>query len=199
MEERGSTGNYKEDVFQSLLMDRRTILLNDKVEDSIIERVVIPIIGINDSDDEAEEELKGYNRNDNPIHIFINTDGGFADQALACMSAIESSKTPIYTYAMGKAYSAGFLILVAGHKRFCQKYSNLMYHQMQLSTGYNSLAECKDTIDEAMITQSIVDEIVLSRTKITEDKLREINTNKTNWYVRSKEALELNIVDELYY
>ena len=61
--------------------------------------------------DIPEEELK-------PIRIFIHSYGGDLEQATFFSDLLLSSRIPITTVAMGVAMSAGFLIFLAGSKRY---------------------------------------------------------------------------------
>ena len=191
--------SFEEDTFKYLLAEKRTILLNDLIADNIIERVVIPIIGINEQDDELEAESKSFVRKENPIKIFINTNGGSASEVFSCISAIEQSKTPVYTYAMGKAYSGGFYLLLAGHKRFCQNYSTLMYHQLQTGLHHGDMKTSIEHMDECIRLQDTFSKFVLRRSKIKEKQLADINGKKLDWYMGAQEAIKYGIIDDIHY
>jgi ATP-dependent Clp protease protease subunit len=193
---------FKEQVWQSQLQHRQ-IILNEDVTDSIIEKAVIQIFNINDFDDDNEQNLAQFEIAEEklqelraPITIYINTTGGFMDEAFSLISAIESSKTPVYTCVLGKAWSAGFLIGLAGHQRFCQKYSSLMYHQG--SAGINdTFGKMIEYAKYWESCQEMVEKYVAKRTKIKKKKLEEIFIHKKDWFVTPKEAVELGIVDSI--
>lgn len=191
--------SFEEDTFRHLLAERRTILINNLIVDNIIERVVIPIIEINNMDDDAEMESRSFDRRNLPIRIFINTNGGTATEVFSCISAIENSKTPVWTYAMGKAYSGGFYMLLAGHKRFCQKYSTLMYHQIQTGLPQADMKTSMEHIDETIRLQEMFNKFVLQRTKIKSKHLLDVNAKKLDWYMGYEEAIKHGVVDGLYY
>jgi ATP-dependent Clp protease protease subunit len=190
--------SFEEDTFRHLLSEQRTILINNLIVDNMIERVVIPIIGINNMDDEAEEN-KSFDRKNFPIRIFINTNGGSATEVFSCISAIENSKTPVWTYAMGKAYSGGFYLLLAGHKRFCQKYSTMMYHQIQTGTSQADMKTSMEHIEETIRLQEMFNKFVLERTKIKSKHLLDVNAKKLDWYMGFEDAIKYGVVGELYY
>ena len=197
---KGIGSGFEDDTFRHLLAEKRIILVNSHIADNMIERVVVPIIGMNEMDDEAEADpMINYNRKQNPIRIFINTAGGTVSETLACVSAIEASETPIYTYAMGKAYSGGFFLLLAGHQRFCQKYSTLMYHQIQTGLPHGDMQSTKEHVEETMRLQEVLNNFVLSRTKIKAKQLSSINDKKVDWYLGAEEAFKYGIIDGLYY
>lgn len=180
------------------VLAERELLINDKVDDALIEDIVLKIRAINLEDDEIEMDSKIYKREMAPIHIFINSCGGDADPMFSVISAIESSKTPIYTYCLGKAYSAGFLIFLAGHQRFAQKYSRFMYHQLGFNAPHQDLQSHEETIEFEKETQRIVEALTLSRTKIPKKKLDEIKKSKVDWYMFAAEAKTYGIFSEYF-
>ena len=64
-----------------------------------------------------------------PIKIFLFSYGGDLSQATALCDVIEASRIPIVTICMGVAMSAGFLIFLAGKRRYALKQSTLLVHQ----------------------------------------------------------------------
>src|SRR5437764_3454216 len=104
-------------------LDNRQLYLPEVIDDEVIGTVVSHILRFNKQDkDVPVEERK-------PIKLLINCYGG---DVIACFSVIETirlSKTPVYTYNVGKAFSAGGLILMAGHKRFTYKDAVVLVHQ----------------------------------------------------------------------
>jgi len=63
-----------------------------------------------------------------PIHIYLNSDGGCVDSAMALIDMIEKSKCDVYTYVVGFAASAAAWIAIAGDRRHITKHSGLMFH-----------------------------------------------------------------------
>ena len=70
-------------------------------------------------DNEKDQKQKNYKRE--PIKLYINSNGGAIDDMWSLIDIMLNSKTPIYTYCTGYAMSAGFLIFLAGSKRFMTK------------------------------------------------------------------------------
>lgn len=185
------------DVYKEYL-EERVIVLDCDVDDSLIVEAILPIIRFNEEDDSFESDPNiNYNRENNPIRIFINTNGGSTTAALSLVSTIESSKTPVYTIALGKAYSAGFLILAAGHKRFAQKYTRLLYHQVHISYDRNSHTMSKqiDVTEEIKYLNETCHKVILSRTKIKSKELNECDNHNKDWCMSSSDALKYNVID----
>lgn len=192
-------------VWQTQLQNRQ-ILINHEINESLIEKAVIQIMNINDFDsDQAyamastfdgnpDELVAKYNRP--PIMLMINSNGGFLDEAFSLISVIESSATPVYTFALGKASSAGFLITLAGHKRFSQKHTTFMLHQGSagISDSFGKIREYADYWDKC---QKKVDKYILEKTKITKKQLEENFNHKQDWYMTAEKALKLGVIDEI--
>ncbi len=175
-------------------LSQKEILINGEIKEDLIEKAVIHILNFNTIDDQQEAIVKDYVRS--PIIVYINSIGGLLDEAFSLISAIESSKTPVITYGLGKCYSSGFLILLSGHYRVVQKYTNLMYHQG--SAGFiGEFGKHMEYVEQYRICQSKVEKYVLEKTKIKKTKLDQIFKNKTDWYIEPEEALKLKIIDEI--
>ena len=116
-------------------LKKREILWNDDISDATID-IALYIKKWNAEDKGiAPEERK-------PIKIFINSDGGSVDTVLHIIDMIHLSKTPIYTIGMGRVYSAGGLLLMAGHKRYVFPHTSCLMLMMRgkMSTGKSVLA-----------------------------------------------------------
>lgn len=190
---------FKEKMYEHMLAEKNTIIFNDEIDTDIIEKVVLPIISINEDHDELSANTKIFDRKDNPIKIYINTDGGDAYSCLSAISVIVNSRTPVYTYNIGKAFSGGFSIFLAGHKRFALRFSTFGYHQVQGRPPMGSLQNSQEFVDESYRLQRMFSEFITSRTKIKQSTLDEINNNKRNWMISSEEAKRLGIVHEYYF
>ncbi len=175
---------------------RRVIVLNDDVSESVVDLIALKIFKFNEEDDEKERKQVGFDRSKAPIKVYINSYGGAVHDAFSAMSAIVSSKTPVHTIAMGKAMSAGFMILLAGHKRFCQKLSTLMYHQVA-GWAVGKLQDIKQETMEMERLQSVADAFIVERTRIDPERLESVNRNRGEWYLDAETALKYGVVDEI--
>lgn len=137
--------------------------------------------------DIAKEDLK-------PIYLWLHSYGGDLEQANALIDIVESSRIPIYTIAMGVAMSAGFMILLSGHKRFAFQHSNLMVHEG--SASFSGTAEQIDMAQKNYRNQiNGMKEYILSKTSIDE---KTFNKNKSkDWYLSGEDLVKYNVVDSL--
>lgn len=196
-EEQDFTVNSLRDTLWSHYLQEKKILINGKIDDSLIEKAVMQIYSFNEIDDANQLALAEGTYARTPIKVFINSEGGSFNECFSLISAIATSRTPVYTIALGKAFSAGFLILLSGHARLAQPYSQLMYHQgaAGIVGEFNKVIEYAE---HYKVCQKIVEDYVIARTKIKQKKLTEIFNQKNDWYVSTDEALKLGIIDGIY-
>lgn len=131
-----------------------------------------------------------------PIKIYLDTYGGFVYQCFGLLSVMERSKTPIHTVVTGCAMSCGFMILISGHERYAHKLSTPLYHQV--STGFvGKVADLKEEWIEAQRLQKMIEDIVVRKTKITRQKLKDIYDRKVDWFMNAQTAKRLGVVDAI--
>lgn len=109
---------------------------------------------------------------------------------------ILTSKTPIHTYCTGRASSAALKIFLAGHKRFVSSHATFLYHQLSHSIE-GTYTDLVQDLAEDTYTQNEIEKHVMSRTKITKEKLDEIREKKIDWFIHANEAIELGIAHEI--
>ena len=199
------SSNMSSDLVDKILEDNlvnRRLMINGLVDDELIHLITMQILKFNEEDDiiedsEANLVNKKFDRNDDPIKIFINSPGGKVVPSLSIISAIESSKTPVFTYCLGQAASAAAIILLSGHKRFCQKYSTVMIHEM--SSGlHGAIQDMKEYLIDCKKSQYMYDEIITKNTKIKQSQLDDCYLHKRDWSFTSAEILKFKICDEIF-
>lgn len=140
-----------------------------------------------DEKDIPKEELK-------PIYILIMSYGGDAHQSAYFCDLLISSRIPIVTVAMGAAMSAGFEILLAGHRRYAFKHSQTLVH-----AGYASFQGTQSEIEEFQKNNKKqlekTKEYVLSRTNI-DAKMFSRNKSK-DWYITGDDLVKYHVVDKI--
>ena len=151
---------------------------------------------------EITKQILEYNRKDvnlkiedrKPIKVYIMSYGGDLYQAYALISTMLASQTPIITVNMGVAMSAGFLILLAGHKRFAMKYSTAMVHQGS-GGAQGTFSEMEEQQKNYRKLVDSMKDYILERTTI-DSKLYNKNKSK-DWFISDIEQVELGIVDKI--
>ena len=134
-----------------------------------------------------KEELK-------PIYIYIYTYGGNLEESLMLCDVCLSSRIPIITVGMGVAMSGGFLILLAGHKRYAFNHCQMLVHSG--SAGFQGTAEQIEEAQKNYKKQlSEIKDYILSRTSIDE---KVFNKNRSKeWYLKREEIIDYHVVDKL--
>jgi len=169
--------------------ENRTFYIDYEIDEaySLIELGKIIIQMNMEEKDIPKDELK-------PIYLFIHSYGGDLEQSLMFCDLLISSRIPIITVAMGVAMSCGFLIFLAGDKKYAFKHSQLLAHSG--SAGFQGTAE---QIEEAQKNYKKqlgqMKEYILSRTEIPE---RIFNKNKSkDWYLTVEELTEYKVADKI--
>lgn len=167
---------------------QRSIYINQIIDDEIAQRVHHFIKLYNDVDvgSSVDDRI--------PINIYINTDGGDLDAARSIISSISISETPVITWNMGKAYSAGFFILISGHIRMGMPHSSYLLHEG--STAIYTDAHKFFQYSEHY--KQLLDELrsfTLENTKITPDYYDSQKPNDV-WFTANR-AKELGVIDEI--
>lgn len=107
---------------------------------------------------------------------------------------IKLSKTPVITIGMGKVYSAGGLLLMAGHKRYIFKHTSCLIHDGS-SGAVGSIGKLIDNLKFTEKLEALIKEYIISSTKITE-QMFDANYRR-DWFMFSDEMLELGVADEI--
>ena len=182
------------DGFININYETRIIYLANEINKSTIGEICNTILHINNTDEKEERTLKDYVRQ--PIHIYIESNGGDVDDGMALIDIIQASKTPIYTYCVGYAISAAFTIFIAGHKRFIYSSAYLLYHAIRISAS-GLMAAVIDRVPHFNRTMDVIENFIVTRTNITKEKLELLRVAATDWIIYPEEALKLNIADEI--
>lgn len=170
--------------------DERIFYLSDDIDNKSVGSISFNLLSLIEKDNSEDSKQKDYKRV--PIKLYINSNGGELLDAWGLIDIILKSETPIYTYCSGYAMSAGFLIFLAGHKRYMYKHSTLMYHQIWFirSGTYQNFIENET---EREYYQNNMEEYVKQRTTISQDILDEIRVKKKDWYIHYEDALKYGI------
>lgn len=173
----------------------RELIINGGITDNLIELIVMQIQNINKVDAMNEAAIRDYERD--PITIYISSAGGELHTSFAVISAIEASATPVITVALGSAMSGGFLILLAGHQRYAQRYATLMYHELSSGVG-GKATDVREYSEHLEFLQDQIKDYVYDRTAITEEQLDDCHIRKADWYMDVFEAIDLGVVDGVW-
>lgn len=127
-----------------------------------------------------------------PIWLYINSNGGETNAALSMIDAITHSITPVYTVNLSCAFSSGFLVSIAGHKRFALPNSKYLMHDGSIIT-YNSTTKAHDELKFNIACEERIKKYILGRGTIAEDEYDK--KLRVEWYMFADEAKDNGFVD----
>ena len=168
-------------------LKNREILWNDDIDDATID-IALYIKKWNDEDKDLAIEDR------QPIKIFINSDGGYVATVLHVIDMIHLSKTPGYTIGMGRVYSAGGLLRMAGHKRYIFPHTSCLIHDGS-SGAIGSIGKMIDNLEFTKELEKRIKQYILSSTRITEEIYDQ--NYRRDWFMFSEEIIKLGIADEI--
>ncbi len=129
------------------------------------------------------------------IKVLIYSYGGDVDAIMSFIDVVKMSKTPVYTYNMGQALSAGALLFIAGKKRFAMPNSQILIHAGGVSGvngGTNSVIDMVDNIKEL---QKTIELFIIENTQI--DKKTYTKFAKKEWYINVQDGMKYGLIDEV--
>ena len=173
-------------VFYLQDLKQRKLYLDDEVTQITVPEIVRHILQINREDygkPEAERQ---------PILLYVTSIGGDVDFGFELIDAIQCNKTPVYTVNLGFQYSMGFLIGLAGHRRYATRNAKFLMHDGS-SFIYNSGAKAQDQMEFNKKVEERVKQYILSRTSISSEQYD--SKLRVEWYMFADEAKENGITD----
>lgn len=180
--------NYSlQDEFDLGDAEARRLYLNSEVDEGVIDTLAYMIMEYNRQDEGIPAEER------KPIRLYINSPGGNVYDGFGLCSAIKTSVTPIYTINQALSASMGFMIYIAGQKRFSMPYSVFLLHDGS-TFDYGSSSKVGDRIEfEREQLGEMIREYVTSNTKITKEVYDQ--NYRREWYFLPHEGKEIGVVD----
>lgn len=197
MEEMRENNAVIEGVYNYVYSDRyemedvenRRMYINSGIDEYVVTDLAYHIMRYNRMDKDIPVEDR------KPIILYINSPGGNVTDGYALIDAMMLSKTPVYTVNLGIAYSMGFLIFIAGQKRFSMPSATFLCHD-GASGGFDSMNKLKDRIEfETGQMEQHTEEYVLERTGISKKQYRD--NQRKEWYFYPDEAKKLGVVTHI--
>ena len=132
-----------------------------------------------------------------PIDVLINSPGGEINAGMLMYDVIQSSKTPIRMFCIGRAYSMGALLFACGqHGRYMLPHGELMIHEPLIGSrfGGNS-SSIKSISDSLQETKRIMNQILAKHTGKTEEEIEK--ATEYDHYFNSEESIEFGLCDQI--
>ncbi len=166
------------------------------------DRVIWIDYGVDETILEVSKLIMQFNKEDRdipveqrkPIKLLLYSYGGDGQACFSLLDIIALSKTPVWTVNMGVAMSAGLLILLAGHKRFCLKNSTALAH----SGSGGASGTFEQTEAQMKDYKRFVDTMrnyIIERTNIDTKTLNKYKSKE--WYLYSEDQIKYRVVDKI--
>ena len=130
-----------------------------------------------------------------PIRIIIDCPGGHLSVSETVSNIIKMSKTPVYGIALGYVASGASVIYLSCHKKFALPNSVFVLHKGSCSGVSGTYDEIVAFARDYEKQMEVLINFYIDNTKYTEEEIEE--NIQTDWYIRTEEALQKGIVDEL--
>ena len=181
--EQTSKGERSYDIFSRMLKDR-IIFLTGAIDDNVAAVVSAQLLFL-----ESQDSTKD-------IMFYINSPGGYVSSGLAMYDTMQFVKCDIQTLCIGRAASAGSLLLMAGTKgkRSILPHAKVMIHQP--SGGMSGQAtdieiHAKDILD----TKAVLNQLYVKHTG-KDLKTIEQSMERDN-FMTAQQAIDFGLIDKI--
>lgn len=130
-----------------------------------------------------------------PIRLHITSNGGSVFAAFRAINCIKSLSVQVHTIIDGYAASAATLISVCGDKRYINKYSNMLIHELRSATSWNKMSELEDEVNNMKKIMEQIKDIYVEHTNLTRAELNKLLKRDMDWDVTK--CLQAGLVDEI--
>ena len=169
-------------------LDNRIYWLSDEINNYTFDLVQYIIRWNREDKDIPVNERK-------PIRIIVDCPGGHLSVSETVSNIIKMSKTPVYGIALGYVASGASVIYLSCHKKFALPNSVFVLHKGSCSGVSGTYDEIVAFARDYEKQMEVLINFYIDNTKYTEEEIEE--NIQTDWYIRTEEALQKGIVDEL--
>jgi ATP-dependent Clp endopeptidase proteolytic subunit ClpP len=128
------------------------------------------------------------------IYLHINSYGGSIFAGLSTLDTIRNTKCDVITIIEGCAASAGTMISIVGKKRWMQKHSYMLIHQLSSST-WGKYSELVDDMENNNKLMEMIKTLYSEHTTVPPSRLEEILKHDLWW--DAQKCLEYGLVDKI--
>lgn len=169
------------------LLNKKTVVLNSEIDESVLETVVLPLKDFESSED------------DTPIKLILNTPGGSIADGLMLCNVIDNYKHKLEIIVPSYSCSMGTIILCSGNKnpnviKKAYPFSFALFHSGQTVVG-GETSTVDDIVDFNRSVNSKIRDYVIENTNITPE-LYDSHYRK-QWYLTAEDMLQYHLIDEI--
>lgn len=169
-------------------INRRILVMNEDIDDSLIDNIMLFILKWNREDIDIPRKKR------EKIKLYINSPGGDGFTAGQFCSLIESSETPIVGVAFNMVASAAYYIYITCHERIAFDNSTFLQHEGEMELS-NTTSKFKDTFEFYDDMEQRFKDLILRHSNMSEEYYDSVY-NKELW-LYANQAKELGIVDKI--
>ena len=170
---------------EAKLLSKRKIFIEGEITSDLACNVVRKIMFL-----VMEEKEK-------PIDILIHSPGGDINAGLLIYDMIQSCKTPIRLFCIGKAYSMAAVLLACGnHGRYILPHSELMLHEPLLNNRVEGTSSSIKSISESLLeVKRKLNNILAKHTGKEEEEIEKATCY--DHFFNPTESIEFGLADEI--
>jgi ATP-dependent Clp protease protease subunit len=182
--EKTKDGEALYDIYARLVKER-VVYLTDEI-DSESASIITAVLFLLDQEDSEE-----------PIQLWINSNGGDTQAFFAIYDMIQLVKAPVKTICIGAASSAAAMLLAAGSKgmRYATSNAHVMIHQVQVEGVGGTGTEVEIEAREIKKLKGRIEEILACHTGQGIRKIR--RDCEHDKYMDAQTAKEYGIIDHI--
>lgn len=130
-----------------------------------------------------------------PIYLFINSNGGNLVDGFAIYDAIKDMPCPVVTIGTGNVASAAFLIYLAGHLRLAYEHVTFMAHMARGGFGGRRTKSAKLYVNDIIRQESMMFDCIAKETGKTKKFWLDL-IDQEDYSFGKKEAKKLGVTKE---
>ncbi len=170
------------------LLKKRTVIFNKDVDEDIVETVYLPLKNFEEDD------------SNDPVTLILNSSGGSVSDGFFLANYLSQYSKPLKIIVPGYAASMAAVILCAGGRnsnilRVCYPSTYALIHDGYVALQASEAKTAGDIMDFNNKIDLQIKNFIIQNTKITEELYD--SKSRHQWFLDSKEMLELGLIDEI--
>jgi ATP-dependent Clp protease protease subunit len=183
--------------------DMDFISVSDRISSSLLDNHIHFISGDIDATNTLDAihwiTYENLQPGDYPLTLYINSDGGSLQDALALIDVMRKSNKPVHTIGLGCVCSSAFMIFAAGTKghRYISPTASIMCHQYTdgLTAKYHDI---KATAKEHEFINKRMVNLLQECTDLRVTQIKKKLFSTSDAYFSAEELIELGVADHIF-
>ncbi|WP_375178402.1 ATP-dependent Clp protease proteolytic subunit [Enterococcus rotai] len=182
-QEKVKEGQKQPDLLAEKMIGTRTIIISGEINEQMAKEVCTQLLLL--------ESI-----NDEPINLFISSNGGHVDSGYLIFDMINFIKPKVNIIGSGWVVSAGALIYLSSEKerRYCLPNTRFMIHEPSGGTQGQS-SDMEITAKEIIRTREKINQLIAKETGKDIEQVK--NDTARDYWLSAEEALDYGIVNKI--